>query len=227
MEKTQTMRQKQAQASKEKLRGIVFEMAKEKTLDEIRIRDICEEAGMSLGNFYLYFPSKESALIYSYKTKDDDWSKLGLEAIADPLERLCRVITTHLWSMTENSLCFDTQLYISQLKVYENYFFTEDRFLHRVTRDAVAQCQEAGLMKRNHTAYETAIRLLNFSRGLVYNYCIGHKEDHPAWLKYAIECQQEYIQLFLTEEGLEKMDRERGALWRVPGGARPEGGTTT
>ena len=88
MEKAPTTRQLQAQASKEKLRNIVFQMSKEKSLDEIRIKDICEEADMSVGNFYLYFPSKESALIYSYKTKDDDWATLGLEEIADPLLRL-------------------------------------------------------------------------------------------------------------------------------------------
>ena len=205
MEKGPTMRQLQAQASKQKLRDIVFQMSKEKTLDEIRIKDICKEAGMSVGNFYLYFPSKESALIYSYKTKDDDWATLGLEEIEDPLLRL-----------TENSLCFDTQLYISQLKVYENYFFTEDRFLHRITRDAVSECQEAGLIKSKHTAYETALRLLNFSRGLVYNYCIGHKENHAEWLKYAIECQQEYIQLFLTEKGLSRLEQEAERLWKVP-----------
>ena len=216
LEKSPTMRQLQAQASKQKLRDIVFQMSKEKTLDDIRIKDICKEAGMSVGNFYLYFPSKESALIYSYKTKDDDWATLGLEEIADPLLRLCQMITIHLYSMTENSLCFDTQLYISQLKVYEDYFFTEDRFLHRITRDAVSECQKSGLIKTKHSAYETALRLLNFSRGLVYNYCIEHKENHAEWLKYAIECQQEYIQLFLTEEGLSRLEQESETLWLVP-----------
>ena len=207
-ERQLTMRQRQAQASKEKLRNIVFEMSKEKTLDEIKIKDIADEAGMSVGNFYSYFPSKESALIYSYKTKDDDWEKLGLEEIEDPLRRLCAIISTHLYSMIENSLCFDTQLYISQLKVYEEYFFTEDRFLHRASTRAVEEGQARGLINHRHSAYETAIRLLNFSRGLVYNYCISHKEDHKAWIRYAIEAQQEYIQLFLTEKGLSHMTEE-------------------
>ena len=173
MEKAQTMRQKQAQASKEKLQQIVFRLSQEKTLDEIRIKDICDEAEMSMGNFYLYFPSKESALIYSYKTKDDDWSTLGLEAIEEPLTRLCRTITT-----------------------------------------AIEECREKGLMNDKHSAFATAIRLLNFSRGLVYNYCIGHEENHDAWFKYAVECQQEYIQLFLTEKGKEYMEAAMGEMWK-------------
>lgn len=101
-----------------------MDLCKTRTLDEIRIKDICEQAGMSLGNFYQYFSSKEDALIYSYKTKDDCWSRMRFEEIADPLERVKRIIATHLRSMTENSLCFDTQLYIAQLKQYGSYFFT-------------------------------------------------------------------------------------------------------
>ncbi|MCR5007584.1 MAG: TetR/AcrR family transcriptional regulator [Oribacterium sp.] len=217
MEKNQTMRQKQAQISKEKIQRIIHDMSGEKTLDEIRIKDICDVAGMSVGNFYLYFPSKESALIYSYKTKDDYWATLGLEDIKDPLKRLCQIITTHLYSMIANSLCFDTQLYISQLKVYEEYFFTRERFLHKTTADAIQECQEKGLMNEKHSAYDTAIRLLNFSRGLVYNYCIAHVEEHEKWIKYAIENQQEYIQLFLTEKGKEKMESEIDDLWQPKG----------
>lgn len=110
MEKGPTMRQRQALASKEKLQKIVHDLSCEKTLDEIRIKEIADAAGMSVGNFYLYFPSKESALIYFYKTKDDDWATLELEAIEDPLNRLCQIITTHLYSMIAHSLCFDTQL---------------------------------------------------------------------------------------------------------------------
>lgn len=214
MEKAKTNRQKQAEISKEKIQSIVRDMSCEKTLDEIRIKDICDAAGMSVGNFYLYFPSKESALIYSYKTKDDDWATLGLEDIEDPLKRLCQIITTHLYSMIANSLCFDTQLYISQLKVYEEYFFTKERFLHSTTTNAIEECQRTGLMNEKHGAYETAIRLLNFSRGLVYNYCIAHKEEHEQWIKYAIENQQEYIQLFLTEKGKERMASELNELWQ-------------
>ena len=99
--KKKTSRQLQAEASREKLQQIVMDLCKTRTLDEIRIKDICEQAGMSLGNFYQYCSSKEDALIYSYKTKDDCWSRMRFEEIADPLERVKRIIATHLRSMTE------------------------------------------------------------------------------------------------------------------------------
>ena len=198
MEQKKTSRQLQAEASREKLQQIVMDLCKTRTLDEIRIKDICEQAGMSLGNFYQYFSSKEDALIYSYKTKDDCWSRMRFEEIADPLERVKRIIATHLRSMTENSLCFDTQLYIAQLKQYGTYFFTQDRYITRIMRETVEAGQQAGEFDTRLTASEIVKRLLNFSRGLVYNYCIEHKENHPAWLQYALDCQSEYLTLFLT-----------------------------
>lgn len=66
MEQKKTSRQLQAEASREKLQQIVMDLCKTRTLDEIRIKDICEQAGMSLGNFYQYFSSKEDALIIRY-----------------------------------------------------------------------------------------------------------------------------------------------------------------
>ena len=159
---------------------------------------ICQAAEMSLGNFYQYFPSKEAALIYSYKTKDDQWLQEHFEAIADPLDRVKAILTTHLRSMVENSLCFDTQLYIAQLKEYDGYFFTADRYLHRITRESIEAGQAQGEFSAAHTPAEITRRLLNFSRGLVYNYCIEHREEHAVWLAYALECQSEYLGLFLT-----------------------------
>ena len=204
MEQKKTSRQLQAEASREKLQQIVMDLCKTRTLDEIRIKDICEQAGMSLGNFYQYFSSKEDALIYSYKTKDDCWSQMRFEEIADPLERVKRIIATHLRSMTENSLCFDTQLYIAQLKQYGSYFFTQDRYITRIMRETIEAGQQAGEFDTRLTAAEIVKRLLNFSRGLVYNYCIEHKENHPAWLQYAFDCQSEYLTLFLTPKYRER-----------------------
>ena len=192
-----TSRQLQAEASKEKLQRIILEMSCTKTLDEIRIKDICSRAEMSLGNFYQYFPSKEAALIYSYKTKDDQWHEEHFEETADPLDRVKRILSTHLRSMTEHSLCFDTQLYIAQLKHYDSYFFSSDRYLHQITRDSISAGQALGEFRDTLTAAEITRRLLNFSRGLVYNYCIEHIENHESWLAYAKQCQGEYLSLFL------------------------------
>ncbi len=198
-EKYKTSRQLQAEAMKEKLQDIVQDMCRTKTLDEIRIKDIAAAANISMGNFYQYFDSKEAALIYSYKVKDGKWETLHFEEIKDPLERVERIVATHLYAMIENSLCFDTQLYIAQLKEYDGYFFTDDRYLTRIMQETIETGQNEGSFKKDWTPMEIGIRILNFSRGLVYNYCIMHREDPDNWILYALKCQEEYMSLFVTD----------------------------
>ena len=192
-------RKMQAEQMREKLQTVVFDMAQTKALDDIRIKDIAEAANISVGNFYQYFDSREAALIYSYKTKDDIWEKLNLEKIENPLERIERMVVVHLSSMIENSLCFDTQLYIAQLKQYEEYFFTSDRYIHKMMENTISEGQEKGEFIKRLTSREIRMRILNFSRGLVYNYCVEHKEDPEGWIMHALELQTEYMSLFVTE----------------------------
>ena len=193
-------RKMQAEMMREKIQNIVFEMAQTKALDEIKIKDIAEEANISVGNFYQYFDSRESALIYSYKTKDDIWEKLRLEAISDPLERVERMIVVHLCSMIENTQCFDTQLYIAQLKKYDEYFFTDERYIHHLMDETIAEGQKINEFRTDLSNKAIRKRILNFTRGLVYNYCAEHREAKEEWLINSIEMQTEYLSLFVTEK---------------------------
>ncbi|MDL2217274.1 TetR/AcrR family transcriptional regulator [Christensenellaceae bacterium OttesenSCG-928-M15] len=181
-----------------KIQQIVEDMARTKTLDKIRIQDICSAAGISMGNFYLYFSCKEEAIIYSYQYIDEKWKEERFENIQDPLTRVITIIDTHLATIADETLCFITQLYISQLKLYDDYFFTRQRYLHQVLADALHEAQNAGQITRQYEAADLAVKLLNFSRGLVYNYCIQHKEEPEAWLRFAKGEQREYMQLFMT-----------------------------
>lgn len=54
-----TMREEQAARSREKLLDTVQQLLKTKNYDSISISDITNASGMSIGNFYHYFKSKE------------------------------------------------------------------------------------------------------------------------------------------------------------------------
>ncbi len=209
-----TSRQLQAEQMREKLQSIVFEMAKTQPLEEIKIKTIAEKADISVGNFYQYFDSKESALIYSYKEKDDIWENLHFEKIRDPLIRVQRIVATHLYSMIENSLCWTTQLYLAQLKKYDSYFFTPDRYVHRIMRESIAEGQKAGEFKTDWEAEEIGMRILNFSRGMVYNYCVEHKEDPEGWIRRAVQLQSEYMSLFVTDPSQLDLKKQLAAVRR-------------
>ena len=188
-----------------KIQGIVEDMARTQPLDKIRIQDICAAAEISMGNFYQYFSCKEEAMIYSYQFIDREWQERHVEQIENGLERALAIIDMHLETIASESLCFITQLYISQLKFYDEYFFTRHRYLHQAMTDALTLAQQAGDVTEQYDAHALAIKLLNFSRGLVYNYCIQHKETPQTWLPFAEGEQREYLQLFLTEQGRQSL----------------------
>ncbi len=196
-EERKTSRQLQAERMRLKIQQIVEDMARTKTLDQIRIQDICAAAQISMGNFYQYFSCKEEAIIYSYKYIDEKWKEEGFEAIADGLERAIRIAEAHLETMASESVCFITQLYISQLKFYDSYFFDRKRYICRTLTEALREAQQAGKVTGRYDAADLAAKILNFSRGMVYNYCIRHEEDSGRWLEFAKKELQEYLQLFL------------------------------
>ena len=65
--------------------------------------------------------------------------------------------------------------------------------------ETIAEGQKKGEFITTLTNREMRIRILNFSRGLVYNYCIEHKEDTEKWFEYALELQTEYMKIFVTD----------------------------
>lgn len=199
-EKPKTNRALQAERMRESIQNIVEDMARSQALDDIRIQDICARAGISMGNFYQYFSCKEEAMIYSYQHIDREWQKERFEDIPDGLARAFRIVECHLETFAKGTMCFATQLYISQLKVYDSYFFTKDRYLHQALSDAISLAQQSGQMKTDYSPKELAIKILNFSRGLVYNYCIRHEEDQRQWLAFAKHEQHEYFRLFTIDK---------------------------
>jgi len=197
-EEHKTSRQLQAERMRLKIQQIVLDMARTRTLDKIRIKEICAAAEISMGNFYQYFSCKEEAMIYSYQYIDEKWKGERFESVPDGLDRAIRIVDTHLETMISEPVCFVTQLYISQLKFYDGYFFDKKRYIYRALADALREAQEAGKVTDRYEAAELAVKILNFSRGMVYNYCIRHEEQGERWLQFAKKEQREYLRLFLS-----------------------------
>lgn len=197
VEKPKTSRQLQAERMRLKIQRTVEEMARTRALDDIKIQEICQVAEISVGNFYLYFSSKEEALIYSYRAIDERWKERKFEEISDGWERAQKIMDTHLETLGAESVCFVTQLYISQLKLFDEYFFTKKRYLSQVLTEALVLAQVAGKVTLRYEASDLAQRLLVFSRGLAFDYCLHHLDDAPAWLERAKRELREFQSLFI------------------------------
>ncbi len=68
-------RQQQAQETRAAIYEAVNSLVREMPFERIRIQDICERAGISLGAFYHYFSSKSDLLVDRYyRTNEKFWA---------------------------------------------------------------------------------------------------------------------------------------------------------
>lgn len=67
MEKTST-RKEQSMKTRLKILDVALDLFKEKGIDSVKVTDICQAAGVSVGAFYHHFPSKESIIERCYQS---------------------------------------------------------------------------------------------------------------------------------------------------------------
>lgn len=67
------------QATRSELLGISLRLFREKGFDSTTMRDIAAEAGMSLGAFYYYYPSKDSIVLDYYRQVQDEHTRMVAE----------------------------------------------------------------------------------------------------------------------------------------------------
>lgn len=69
-----------------KIIQVIEDLVNEKSLDKISVREICQKANIAVGTFYIYFSSKEEALLYVYHQLDEQFKNLKLDQT--PLENI-------------------------------------------------------------------------------------------------------------------------------------------
>lgn len=98
-----------------------------------RMHDVAERAGVADGTLYLYFKGKEDLLVTVLEEHADEFLALArrdLGQIADPRERLRRVVERHLVSLGRDR---------ALAQVFQIELRHSRRFLRRVARGRVAQ----------------------------------------------------------------------------------------
>lgn len=123
-------RQVQAQETKNRILQTVKELLKTKSFDEIKIRDICQKAHVSVGTFYVYFTKKEEALLLVYRELDQAFD--ALELCGKPYENIQVILTTYYHMASIENLNYNIAIYQSHLVYYDAYFFSEERSLFRL-----------------------------------------------------------------------------------------------
>lgn len=92
-EQDKISRKEQAVRTRRKLFDTGLRIFAEKDMDEVCIKDICGEAGVSVGTFYHYFSSKEDLLLEAYRFFDEEIvSRARGKAYPNTLEAIYAII---------------------------------------------------------------------------------------------------------------------------------------
>lgn len=164
-------------------------------IKDIKIRDICKKADVSVGTFYVYFSCKEEAILYIYRECDQDFEALDLTD--DIMSNISSILKTYFEMVTLDDMLLVRHVYICHLSYYDSYFFDENRILFQLLNHQLYL-----LTKRNDTK-DITWQVLDYARGCIYNLCIRFDANITGWVEKQVNQTCNYIQ-FLISQSAEK-----------------------
>lgn len=169
--KTQTSRQLQALATKQKIFSCAVSLFAQKTYENVTVQDICSEAEVSVGAFYHHFKSKENILDEGYRLFDQRSEEAWNSGHPDsPLEAIQFLISVQARSMEGMGPPAVLQYFKNQLSCSEKYILNPDRFFYKTIRQSVEDGIAAGLLAGDST--EITEDILGITRGMIYDWCL-------------------------------------------------------
>ena len=191
------LRDERAEGTKRAISLSVQKLVEEKELARITIREICQEAGISIGAFYVHFKNKEQALLYQYHFSDDIFAGMHFPPQNTPLENLSEILCAYVRMMDVSRINSVRQLYISHLSYSDPYFFSQNRDMTRQLTHWVAVGQEDGTIKRTESPDDITVSLLRFLRGLLYDLAIRTEYiDLTTWTEKSCRAAVDYLTVF-------------------------------
>ena len=178
-------RKLQAEKTKSRLVETIIEFLKTKDLNEVTIREICKSANVSTGTFYLYFKSKEEAILYIYHRLDETFNNLNLSNDTEANIRL--ILDKYYRLMSPSSLDYDRKIYKCHLSHYDSYFFSEERPVFKVLRHEIEN-----YIKVSNYDWATWM-CLEFTRGRIYNKMIRFTPVTDIWYSDQVDLTIKYL----------------------------------
>lgn len=179
---------KRSTLTKEKLLTAVAKLAKEKGYDNVTIRDICRESGVSNGSFYYHFPSKDALALESCAHIDNRMTpQLAATCSAlPPDESLHFLLRVHIDFTLQGSGPLTGEYFRLILEKKADAIFSISRPYYQMIHSQLVRCQTAGLICPDLSIDTLTAYSMQFVRGLVFDWCIHHGS-------YSLEEQYESV----------------------------------
>jgi AcrR family transcriptional regulator len=169
-QKELTKRQIQAQNTQDLIYKTAIEMMEQKGFQNIKVEEICNAAGVSIGSFYNCFKSKNDILNEVFRQIDEYF----MYTVADQLksgssiDKIKKYFEIYAGYNIDRGLEFVKQLY----GVRNNLFITKGRYLQTILMNIIEDGQNSGEITIDMTSDEIVEFLFVAIRGVIYHWCL-------------------------------------------------------
>lgn len=171
--KETTNRKQQAMETRIRILEIALELFKEKGMDAVKVTDICQAAGVSVGAFYHHFSSKESIIERGYQSIDayieENMKHQGFKNSTDKILRLFRESNLVMENLGWK---FIADAYKYTLTTGNKYTLSAERFPHRFIEESFFEGIETGEFCKDTDAGKAADYLMKLVRGITFDWCL-------------------------------------------------------
>lgn len=203
IEKPYISRKEQAQLTKKKIFDTTLLLIHRKGYSKITIREICQNAQISVGTFYIYFSSKDDILLEIYNRIDQKtvFPDLISEADAGVYARLiCEDFTLYLQCMVETQEKeLLREIYRNALVSGENYFLNPERPLYQAVLSILDTAEKKGYLCPDFSASVLCEKLFLFVQSYVYQWLINSQHTTAFLTETCIPDLRRYLTLYLRE----------------------------
>ena len=162
--------------AKQKLIDTTVALIKKYGADTITVRNVCEEAGLSIGTFYHHFQNKDDLLMYF--VRETSFDSFVLETPPEDIAgRVCELymhlIDRYLALGEEFMKSFYTtgNKALSAYMGQENGCFADGTVMARCERELL-EAQEQGFIKKNANAHILSMDICTIVKGCVFEWAL-------------------------------------------------------
>lgn len=169
-----TERQKQAINTKLKITKVATELFKTKGFDDVKIQDICESAGISIGAFYHHFKSKMEIINIAYEQVDILLiDRFEAKQFTSHLSKLVFLLEEGAHMMEELGWVFVGEIYKNLISTQGKYSTHPERHMTLLVKDIVEDALKDGELDFSISSTELAMIIMRISRGNIFDWCLN------------------------------------------------------
>lgn len=168
-----TDRQRQAIATKLRITKIASELFKSNGFDSVKIQDICEAAGISVGAFYHHFKSKMEIINIAYEQVDILlMDRFEVREFPSNIDKLLFLMGEGADMMEELGWLFVGEIYKHLISLEGKYSTDPDRHITRLVKDIVEDALNAGELDSSISSADLAMIIMRIYRGAIFDWCL-------------------------------------------------------